>query len=164
MEEGRLSRSPLSAGPLEVEPAASSQRSSALSLCTQGFWKNHPEAWPNGIEIGGVLYTQEQALEILSTPPKGGDATYILAHQLIAAMLNELSGADTSVLGTTIADADAWLVLHPLGSNPRGPEREEGIALATVLDEFNNGLLGGGDCPEPTPSPTPTPDDTGDVG
>ena len=155
VEEGRP-RSPLSAGPVEVEPDASTQSVSALSTCTQGFWKNHPEAWLAGITIGGIAYTQEEALEILSTPPARGDATYILAHQLIAAKLNVESGADGSALGTTIADADAWLMAHPLGSNPRGTDREEGIALAEVLDDFNNGLLGSEDCTEPTPSPTPT--------
>ena len=155
-EEGRA-RSPVSAGPMGVEPAASTQSVSAHSTCTQGFWKNHPEAWLDGITIGGIAYTQEDALKILSTPPAGGDATYILAHQLIAAKLNVESGADASALGTTIDDADAWLVLHPLGSNPRGADRQQGIALAQVLDAFNNGLLGSGVCTTPTPSPTPTP-------
>lgn len=115
----------------------------------------------DGITIGGVDYTREEALAILSTPPAGGDATYILAHQLIAAKLNVESGADASALGTTIDEADAWLTTHPLGSNPRGADREEGIALAEVLDDFNNGLLGPGECTEPTPPPT---EPTGDLG
>ena len=156
-EDGRA-RSPVSAGPTGVEPAASTQSVSAHSTCTQGFWKNHPEVWPDGVTIGDMFYTQEDALKILSTPPAGGDAFYILAHQLIAAKLNVASGALTpEAVATTIVDADAWLVLHPLGSNPRGADRQQGIALAQVLDAFNNGLLNSEVCTTPTPLPTPTP-------
>jgi hypothetical protein len=129
---------------------------------TQGFWRNHAEAWPvETLTIGGVTYTKEQAIEILSTPPARGDATYILAHQLIAAKLNVAMGADDWAVVTTIADADAWLAMHPLGSAPAGADRRAGIALAEVLDEYNNGRIGPGHCVEaPRPTPTPTPDPT----
>jgi hypothetical protein len=128
---------------------------------TQGFWQTHPEAWPvDTIAIGGVLYSKEGALAILSTPPAHGDATYILSHQLIAAKLNVLSGADDSVVAATIADADDWLGSNPIGSMPQGADRDAGIALAEFLDQYNNGLIGPGPCtvpPSPSPSPTPTP-------
>ena len=39
---------------------------------------------------------------------------------------------------------------HPLGSDPQDPERNLGIALAKVLDLYNNGLLGPGHCQEKT--------------
>jgi hypothetical protein len=136
--------------------AAAVSASQASCTLTQGFWKNHIEAWPSEISIGGVTYTAMEAIQILSTPPRG-DATYILAHQLIAAKLNVLEGADDSAVATTIVQADAWLVLHPLGSDPDGADREEGIALAEVLDEYNNGVIGPGHCDEPTPIPTPSP-------
>jgi hypothetical protein len=171
-EQGLHSRSPVSSDALDTR-AASSVRASENGAevdpepsctLTQGFWKNHPEAWPvETITIGVNLYTKEQALAILSTPPSRGDATYILAHQLIAAKLNVLIGADDSVVATAIADADAWLAAHPLGSLPHGTDRSAGIALAEILDQYNNGLIGPGHCkgappsPEPTPTPTPTP-------
>src|SRR5215471_1211924 len=54
---------------------------------TQGFWKNHPTAWPvSTLTLGTVSYTEAQLLNILGTSPgsKGGaDASLILAHQLI---------------------------------------------------------------------------------
>jgi hypothetical protein len=113
---------------------------------TQGYWKNHPDAWPvDEIAIGGTTYSIEEAIAILETPPKG-DATYILAHQLIAAKLNVLNGANLNDLGATIEDADAWLSAHPLGSKPQSPDREQGIAMAEILDSYNNGLLGPGPC------------------
>ena len=113
---------------------------------TMGYWMNHPEAWPvEEIEIGGVTHTKEDAIIILETPPEG-DATYILAHQLIAAKLNVANGAESNGLGDTITDADAWLTANIFGSDPTDPARAQGIALAEVLDDFNNGLLGPSHC------------------
>jgi hypothetical protein len=128
---------------------------------TQGFWKNHPDAWPvDTIMLGGVSYTKDQAITLLQTPPRG-DATYILVHQLIAAKLNILSGADGTTVAAAIAAADLWLTTHPLGTGtPNSPDRQAGIDLASQLDAFNSGVIGPGHCqgePIPTPTPTPTP-------
>jgi hypothetical protein len=97
------------------------------------------------ITIGGVTYSKSLALEIFKTPTRG-DATYILAVQLIAAKLNILNGADGSAVTSTISAADAWLVNNPLGSHPSGPARQVGINLARILDNYNNGLIGPGHC------------------
>ena len=125
---------------------------------TQGFWKNHEEAWPvEELILGGTTYTKAQLLVILGTAPRG-DATYILIHQLIAARLSVAGGADSTDVATTLADADAWLASHPLGSNPKGADRQAGTALAALLDDFNNGVSGPGHCqvaPSPSPSPSP---------
>ena len=117
---------------------------------TLGYWKNHPEAWPvEEIEIGGITYAKDEAIDILKTPPVG-DATYILAHQLIAAKLNVANGADFDEIEVAIVEADGWLSLHPLGSDPSDPDREQGIALAEILDNYNNGLLGPHHCGDET--------------
>ena len=119
---------------------------------TQGFWKTHPEAWGvTGLMLGGAAYTQDQLITILSTPPRG-DATYILAKQLIAAELNLFNGADGSI-SQVITAADSWLGLNPLGSWPRGAAREEGLQLASQLDAFNNGLSGVPHCEGELPPP-----------
>lgn len=134
------------------------QAQTANCTLTQGFWKNHPEAWPmDTIMVGGVTYSKDDAITVLSTPPRGGDATYILAHQLIAAKLNVLNGADGTSVALAIAEADLWLIMHPLGTGrPKSPDRETGIQLASQLDAFNNGLNGPPHCDvEPTPTPTP---------
>jgi hypothetical protein len=57
----------------------------------------------------------------------------------------------------TITEADAWLKAHPLGSDPKGADREAGIALAATLDDYNNGVIGPGHCGDSEPSPAPTP-------
>ncbi|HEY0735145.1 MAG TPA: hypothetical protein VGD69_09595, partial [Herpetosiphonaceae bacterium] len=69
---------------------------------TIGYWKTHPEDWPvQSLTLGGVTYTKAQLLNILNTPPRG-DATYIVAHQLIAVKLNIASGADPSAIAATV--------------------------------------------------------------
>jgi len=113
---------------------------------TQGYWKNHPSAWPvTSLSIGGVVYSQSQLMAIFNTSPRG-DATYILAHQLIAAKLNVAQGANGSTVNATIAAADAWLQQYPLGSKPSGAASNTGTSYATQLDNFNNGVIGPGHC------------------
>jgi hypothetical protein len=115
---------------------------------TMGYWKNHPEAWPvDELTIGGETYSKAEAIEILEAPPKG-DASYILAHQLIAAKLNILNGADEGAVADVISEADSWFEANPIGSDPKGEAREEGIALAETLDDYNNGEIGPGHCKE----------------
>ncbi|MBV9792040.1 MAG: hypothetical protein JOZ51_27895, partial [Chloroflexi bacterium] len=124
---------------------------------TIGYWKNHAEDWPaNSLTLGGVTYTKAQLLNILNTPPRG-DATYIVAHQLIAVKLNIASGADPSAIAATVTAADNWLRANPLGSNPSGSARDQGVALGQKLDDYNNGVIGPGHCgDEPSPTPTKT--------
>jgi len=123
---------------------------------TQGFWKNHEEVWPvEELILGGTTYTKPQLLAILRTPPRG-DAAYILIHQLITAKLNIANGGDPTAIADTLLAADAWLAANPLGSKPTGAAQEAGVALAGLLDDYNNGVTGPGHC-ESTPSPSPSP-------
>lgn len=115
---------------------------------SMGYWKNHPEAWPvEELKVAGVTYPKVDAKNVLETSPKG-DATYILAHQLIPALLNIETGADASSVQGTVDLADVWLTQHVLGSDPGKADREEGISLAAALEEFNTGLLGPRSCDE----------------
>jgi hypothetical protein len=60
---------------------------------SQGYWKNHAGAWPvQALTLGTVNYTQAQLIGFLQQPPRG-DASLILAKQLIAAKLNTANGA-----------------------------------------------------------------------
>jgi hypothetical protein len=129
---------------------------------TQGYWKNHPEAWPvTALQLGTTTYTADQLLSppppitipptapapsILTTPAQG-NGLISLAHQLIAAKLNVAAGADPTALGTAIADADALigsLVIPPIGTGFLAPKNTS--ALSTTLDQFNNGATGPGHC------------------
>jgi hypothetical protein len=110
---------------------------------TQGFWKNHPDAWPvTSITIGGTSYTVAQAIAIMQTPVKG-DITVSLFHQLVAAKLNVLAGNDDSCIASDIAAADAFLTAHPVGSgvSPGSAAGQSIVGTLTRLDSYNNGQL-----------------------
>jgi hypothetical protein len=126
----------------ELAPAGTPTPAQHKCIFSKGFWKNHSEVWPvMSLTIGGVIYTQQELLDKLRTPPRG-DATYILIHQLIATLLNEANGADTSVVAQTIADAQAFLVSYPPGSDPANPDRHTALDLASTLDQFNESQIG----------------------
>ncbi len=72
---------------------------------------------------------------ILDTPVHG-DATVILAHHLIAAKLNVLNGADDGINGYIDA-ADAFLMIYPLFSRPKGEAKEEGEEIKDALCAYN---------------------------
>ncbi len=130
--------------------------------CTlsQGYWKNHSEygpakydaTWallPNGADTpffdSGLSW-----LQAMRTPPKGGNAFFILARQYAAAWLNGLRGANVSDVASDIQRAAE--LLDEYDGNPEamgmieGDVRREFIHIAETLDDFNNGRLGPGKC------------------
>ncbi len=121
---------------------------------TQGFWKNHPDAWPvTSLTIGGVSYSEAQLLDIFNMAPSG-DASLILAHQLIAAMLN-LDNSSTSPAAVTqaLGAAQVWMAANkdadgrlPYGTGTGSAAANQATALASTLDNFNNGLAGISHC------------------
>lgn len=119
---------------------------------TQGYWKNHPDAWmddpltpmdPFTLKIGDKTYTGKDSLinDVLKQPVKN-DARMILAHQLIAAKLNVENGAcpktaDLGELIDMIEEAEEWLAGQDSQISPS--DSPEAIAWAETLDQFNNG-------------------------
>ena len=117
---------------------------------TQGFWEHHPAAWPvSTLELGTVSYTQSQlVLNMLVESPgsgEGSDASLILAHQLIAAKLNLAFGSDPGPIVSIIAAADALIDSHTIPIVPRitpsSPVGAQMVALASALNNYNEGLL-----------------------
>ncbi|HEX4953619.1 MAG TPA: SdrD B-like domain-containing protein [Thermoanaerobaculia bacterium] len=110
---------------------------------TIGYWKNHPEAWPEEvIVVGEVTYSKDEAIALMGRPGRG-DKTYDLFKQLVAAKLNVAVGNPGSCVAATIAAADEWLVAYPVGSGVRGSSTAwaTGGPLHAILDDYNNGLL-----------------------
>jgi hypothetical protein len=106
---------------------------------TQGYWKNHPEAWPvSSVKLGNVIYSQAQLLSIFNTPA-AGNGLISLAHQLCAAKLNIASGAVApAVTLAAVAAADAMigsLVIPPVGSGFLSPATTSN--LNDILEAFN---------------------------
>jgi hypothetical protein len=111
----------------------------------QGYWKNHPDDFPvTALLIGCQTYTQAELLAILETPVKG-DATLILARQLIAAKLNIFNGSDPTPIAGAISQADALLCTFsgklPYGVKPSSADGQAMTALASTLDDYNDSLL-----------------------
>jgi hypothetical protein len=112
---------------------------------TQGYWKNHADAWPvTSLTLGSETYTQAELLTLLRTPVRG-DASLILAHQLIAAKLNIANGSDPAPVSATIADADSLLSGFtgklPYHVRPSSPSGQARVGDAATLDGYNNGQL-----------------------
>ncbi len=110
-----------------------------------GYWKNHPDDFPvTSLSIGCQTYTQAELLAILKTPVRG-DASLILAYQLIAAKLNIFNGSDPTPISATISEADALLCTFsgelPYGVPPSSAAGHEMTALASTLDDYNSSLL-----------------------
>ncbi|MGB9940850.1 hypothetical protein [Methanosarcina sp.] len=119
---------------------------------TPGYWKNHPEAWPDCITVGGVTYSKECAIAAMKEPVKG-DKTYNMFDALVAAKLNVANGCYKSCETTdTIRGADRWMKIYKLGSGVKASSdawQEEfifftltypsGEAMYQKLDAFNNG-------------------------
>lgn len=106
---------------------------------TIGYWKNHPSAWPvQSITIGSVTYDRTAGISDILKKANAKDATYMLAAQLLAVKLNVAAGITPPPSVTTaITSADAFLVAHPLGSNPTGADRTNALNLKDVLESFN---------------------------
>src|SRR5262249_23199644 len=115
----------------------------------QGFWQNHPSAWPVGtLRLGSQSYTQAELLALLGTPVGSGrtaDASLSLADQLIAAKLDIANGSDSIPASGTIADADR-LLSGFTGKLPYrvGPSSAIGQAMvsdAATLNNYNSDRL-----------------------
>ncbi len=112
---------------------------------TQGYWKNHPEAWAaagGSVLIGGTTYTWDTAVEYMGKVSK--NKVISLFVQLVAAKLNVAIGNDASCIAARIAEADAWMALHPVEGPAVLASSTEWLQIAAAhkdLDDYNNGRL-----------------------
>jgi hypothetical protein len=94
--------------------------------------------------LGSQTYTPSEVLTILDAPIRG-DASLILAHQLIAAKLNLANGSSPGPISTTIATADHLLSGFtgklPYHVRPSSSIGQAMVSDATVLDSYNSGEL-----------------------
>jgi hypothetical protein len=106
---------------------------------SQGYWKTHPTVWPvSSLRLGNIIYSKTQLLAIWNTPAQG-NGLISLAHQLMAAKLNIISGAvPPSSVTTAISMADGLIgtrVVPPVGSGYVSPSSTS--AITDDLEEFN---------------------------
>jgi hypothetical protein len=126
---------------------------------TIGYWKNHAvcgnassvdPAWYSDSLNGGLalFFCSDQTYcDVMNTPPKGGNAYYILAQQYIAAQLNQANGQDIPPAVLTAFNA-ATTLLGNYCSTKTIIGDDAGLAkdYAKILDKYNNGLYAPGHC------------------
>jgi hypothetical protein len=82
-----------------------------INRCPQndGFWRQNLSGWPvNSMQLGAQVYTRSQVSPLLrATVP--GDASMILARQLIVATLNTAAGSDPRPICGELAQANSLL-------------------------------------------------------
>ena len=126
---------------------------------TPGYWKTHSsygpapydDTWAMLGEDTPFFLSGQTYYEVLWTSPSGGNAYYILAHAYIAAELNGLNGTSLAAVQT---EFDAATVLFETYTPAQvaafkgktAAIRNQFIALAEVLDDYNNGIIGPGHC------------------
>jgi hypothetical protein len=127
---------------------------------TQGYWKTHSHNGPAPYDDTWVLIPPEgEESPFFDSPwswyeafweaPQKGNAYLILAHQYMAAVLNELNGASAPPeVIEAIEAAEEYLSDYGKYDGKKGPARKEMLALAQVLAEYNEGDIGPGHCDE----------------
>lgn len=120
---------------------------------TQGYWKSKPGVvWPAPYTRGAMFFSSGLSWQqILETPPQGGNAYLILAHQYIAALLNRASGASApSSVQTVINNATAFFSSGTNLDSCGGSACDTQKTWAGILDTYNNGQYPGAPkhCPE----------------
>jgi len=126
---------------------------------TPGYWKTHSilgpapydDTWAQIGENTTFFFSGKSYYQALWTSPQG-NAYWILAHAYIAAQFNQLNGADFTVAQAAFDQATA-LFGNPTNTPAdvgglKGAARNTWINLATILDNYNNGLIGPGHCSE----------------
>ncbi len=124
---------------------------------TPGYWKTHSKYGPAPYDDTWALIGEDTPFflsgqswyQVLWTPPAGGNAYYILAHQYIAARLNILNGAaSTPAVDDALAWATNFFNTYTPSSKLSKTLRAQVISTAYLLDQYNNGYIGPGHCSE----------------
>lgn len=127
---------------------------------TLGYWKTHsvygPAAHPDDtwyllaatgpdtpFYLSGKTWYQA-----FWTAPQG-NAYYNLAHQYMAAKLNVLNGASTTAaVSSAMSWAESFFSTYTPSSTLSKSVRQQVLAAASTLDQYNNGVIGPGHCSE----------------
>jgi len=89
-----------------------------------------------------------QAVTILNFQDQASNGIAKLYAQLLAAKLNIANGADKSAIASTITAADTFLATHGIAdwNSLNKVQKNQVLNWATILDNYNNGLIGPGHC------------------
>lgn len=123
---------------------------------TLGYWKTHstygPASKPDATWnlVGGpdaAFFSSGMSWYQLFWTPVGGNAYINLAHQYMAARLNILAGASsTTQVDAAIAWATTFFSTYTPSSTLTKAVKNQALAYAGLLDDYNNGRIGPGHC------------------
>lgn len=122
---------------------------------TPGYWKTHSsygpapydETWAQIGENSPFFLSGKSWYAVLWTVPQG-NPYYILAHAYIAARLNALNGADVSAISAQLDWATGFFTTTGPTATLSKSLRTQVLSVASILDNYNNGLIGPGHCSE----------------
>jgi hypothetical protein len=122
--------------------------------CTRSalYWVNHPELWPEKIDLGSALFTKMQALQIIHSTVV--DVSSLVFIQFVSAYLNVIHGADPLAVADVIMQASDWVYNHPPGGLLQEAEAQKALSMAKELEDYNSGYLGPYRCLDDTSSYT----------
>ena len=132
----------------DLSPRNSTNTPQIIKNCTHptSYWMEHPELYPLQIIFGSKVYQANEIREILTQGSQ--DPVAQLQAQIVGAFLNISSGADQTLIETTIFQAYSWLIQHPQGSEASSSEIEIGLRYFSLLEAYNLGLAGVAACTE----------------
>lgn len=124
---------------------------------TQGYWKTHGELGPAPYDD-----TWAQLPDGASTPfflsgttyhgalstPTAGNPYWTLSRQYVAAEMNRRNGAAFADVRAAFLEATALFETYTPAQLRNKSFKNQVTALASILDDYNNGLLGPGHCDE----------------
>lgn len=125
---------------------------------TIGYWKTHagftgknPDRVTQYLPIllgSTTVTTPAQAVGVLSFQGQASNGINKLMAQLLGAKLNIANGADSSAVASTIAAADAFLTTYNSSSwsSLTKAQQKQVLNWMTILDNYNNGIIGPGHC------------------
>ncbi len=114
---------------------------------TQGYWANKPGVeWPDGFSRDAAFFSSGQTWQqVMDTPVNVSQAYYQLAHQYIAAVLNQANGASVpSGVQDILNQAENWLTNNAPSACTANGSCGTQKDWAAILDDYNNGLYPGG--------------------
>ncbi len=114
------------------------------------YYSMHPELLPNNLLVGETSYSKQEGTGLLTAGAK--DPIKQLDYQAYIATLNIQHGASHVDIDQTLAEANNWLALRPVGSVLSSFDQALAQTLSQNLADYNDGITGPGACPnQPNP-------------
>ena len=129
-----------------IPPPACTPAPAGCTL-TQGYWGNKPGViWPDPFSRTATFFLSEQTWQqVLDTPVNDSPGYYQLAHQYIAAVLNQANGASIpSGVQDTLNLATPWFEANGIGACTANGSCDLQKVWSGTLATFNEGTYPGG--------------------